>query len=144
MRTSSFSGSQLIGFVINVLPGSFNLKWSELRAFALGQFMFNDGIDAAAARTLVQRNLQLGQNIWFASGDDLNVAVVGVADPAAQAKLRRFPLHKPAEADALHAAFYKVMDTMELQCRRAAIPMQGDRSCKSKEAGPSDPASRFV
>lgn len=48
--------------------------------------------------------LQFGKNIGFASGDDLYVAAIGVADPTAQTKLRGFTLNEPAETNALHAS----------------------------------------
>ena len=35
--------------------------------------------------------------------------VVGIPNPAAQANLRRLPLHKPAKPNALHAAFHEIM-----------------------------------
>ena len=49
--------------------------------------------------------LQFGKNIGFASGDDLYVAAIGVADPTAQTKLCGLPLDKPAKTNALHASF---------------------------------------
>src|ERR1700761_455250 len=101
-RTSSLSGSQLIGWDMQYLPGSFNLKRSERLTFALGQFVFNNGIDAASARTLAQFDAEVFKRLRIACGDDFNLAGIGIAHPAAQAKLCRFAVNEPAKANALH------------------------------------------
>jgi len=85
------------------------LKCSKLRAFALEQFVFQYSIDAASARSLAQRSLQLSQQIGFASGHNLNVSLIGVPHPAAQTKLSRLPLHKPAKANSLNSALDEEM-----------------------------------
>jgi hypothetical protein len=84
------------------LPGSFNLKRSERLRFALGKFVFDDGIDAASTRALAQLYAEIFKSLRIACCDDFNLAGIGVAHPAAQAKLSGFAVNKPAKADALH------------------------------------------
>ena len=67
--------------------------------------MFDDRIDAAAARALTKNGAKLGELFGIAGGDDLDVSVVGVPDPAAQADLGRFAMDEPTKAYALNAAF---------------------------------------
>jgi hypothetical protein len=84
------------------LPGSFNLKRSERLSFALGQFVFDYGIDAASARALAQLDAEIFKRLRIACGYDFNLAGIGIAHPAAQAQLSGFAVNKPAKADALH------------------------------------------
>jgi hypothetical protein len=72
--------------------------------------MFNDSINAAASRTLSQGNLQLREQRFIARGHKLNVSLVGVLHPAAESKLSRLPLHKPAEANTLNTTFDQEME----------------------------------
>src|SRR5207248_815243 len=81
----------------------------KLRALTFGQFMFQHSIDAAATRTLSQRILQFSKFFSRARSHDLHMSILCIPHPPAQTNLRRLPLHKPAKADALHAAFYEVM-----------------------------------
>jgi hypothetical protein len=99
----------LIGIVISLLPGSFNLKRSELHAFALGQLILEHSIHSAASRTLVQRSPQLCQQRFIAGSHNLNVTLNRVPHPATQAEFSRLTLHKPAEANALNSAFDEEM-----------------------------------
>jgi hypothetical protein len=99
----------LIGIVIGLLPGSFNLKRSELRAFALGQLILEHSVHSAASRTLVQCNLQLCQRCFIAGSHNFNITLVRVPHPATKAKFSRLTLHKPAEANALNSAFDEEM-----------------------------------
>src|SRR6185312_4037976 len=107
VRMSCLSGSQLMAFCVDIkglLPGSFNLKGAERCGFALGEFVFDDGVDAAAARAFVQLRAKVGEVFAGAGRDDFNVARVGVTYPAIEAELGCFAMDEPAEADALDAA----------------------------------------
>ena len=79
--------------------------------------MFYNRINAAASRTLSQRNLQLREQRFVARGNNLNMSLVGVLHPAAQANLSRLPLHKPAEANALHATFDQEMEDHKMRAK---------------------------
>ena len=71
--------------------------------------MFEDGIDAASARALMQRRFQFGELLGVARGDDLDVSFFGVPDPSAQTDLGGFAMDEPPEANSLHAAFDEEM-----------------------------------
>src|ERR1700679_2104359 len=77
--------------------------------------MFNDSINSAASRTLLQGNLQLREQRFVARGHNLNVSLVGVLHPAVQAKFSRLPLHEPAEANPLHATLDQEMEDHKMQ-----------------------------
>ncbi len=78
-------------------------------ASLLVEMVLDEAIDAAAARAAAKAGAQLGQVIGLAGGNHFHVAVFGVAHPAAQVELAGLALHKPAEADALHAALNEEM-----------------------------------
>src|SRR5665213_1347187 len=106
VRMSCLSGSQLMawGVGMRLLPGSFDLESAEGFGFAFGEFVFNDSVDAAAARALVQLRAEVGEVFARAGCEDFDVAGVDVADPAVKAELGGFAVDEPAEADALDSA----------------------------------------
>jgi hypothetical protein len=71
--------------------------------------MFNQGVDAAAARPLTQRFAKLGEGIGVARRDNFNMTVLGVAHPAMQVQRGCLAVDKPPEANSLHTAFDQVM-----------------------------------
>jgi hypothetical protein len=58
--------------------------------------------------TLLQTGPQSDLLLARARGHHFNVTAFAVAHPSANADLRRFPFHKPTEADALNASGNKV------------------------------------
>jgi hypothetical protein len=86
------------------LPGSFDFEFCESDGFAFGEFVFDDSIDAAAARAFVQFCAQSSEVSSIASGNDFDVSTVGVADPTAEIEFCGFAMHEPAKADALNPA----------------------------------------
>src|SRR5215467_7980598 len=71
--------------------------------------MLHHTIDTAATRSLPQRIFQLRQILTRARGNDLHMPVLGIPHPSAQTNLRRLLLHKPAETNALYAAFDEIV-----------------------------------
>jgi hypothetical protein len=92
-----------------VLPGSFNLKWSKIFPCCVVKLVLNDLVDATAPRSAFEREAEGGKFVRFAGGDDFDVSVFSVANPAMQAKCSGFAVDIPAEADTLHAAFDEVV-----------------------------------
>jgi hypothetical protein len=66
--------------------------------------MFNNVVDAAAARSAVKARAKFGQVLRLARRNYFNIAVFSVAHPTAQVELAGFALHEPAKANPLHAA----------------------------------------
>jgi hypothetical protein len=97
------------------LPGSLDFEEVEGGGFGFGQFVLDDGVDAAAARAFVEFGAELCEGFGVASGEEFDFAVVGVADPSAQAERGGLAMDEPAKADALHtSADKKVKNHMEL------------------------------
>lgn len=71
-------------------------------------------IDARGTWTLLQFLAQVTELLTRACRHHFNIAILAVAHPAGDTKLRRFALHKPAEADALHATGYNVAAGFEI------------------------------
>ena len=57
----------------------------------------------------MQSFLELSQVRPIADGDDLDVTVFGIADPAAKVESGSFAVNEPAKSDALDAAFDEVV-----------------------------------
>jgi hypothetical protein len=84
------------------LPGSLNFEEVKGGGLGCGEFVFDDGVDAAAARAFVEFGAEFSKGPGFAGGEDLDLSGVGVADPSAQAKFGSFAMDEPAKAYALH------------------------------------------
>jgi hypothetical protein len=81
------------------------MERAETLGFGPRQFLLDHGVDAAPARAFVESFPQLGQVLRVAGCDDLDMAVFGVAHPAAKIEPGGFAMDKPAKSDALDAAF---------------------------------------
>ncbi len=81
------------------------MERAEALGFRFRQLLLQDGVDAASSRALAEGRLQLGKVSRIAGGDDLDMAVFGVAHPAAEIDRGGFAMHEPAESNALDAAF---------------------------------------
>lgn len=66
--------------------------------------MLDKVVDAAAARTAPEALAELGKIFGGSGGNDFDVAVFSVADPATQIELTGFAVDKPAEANTLYTA----------------------------------------
>jgi hypothetical protein len=95
--------------------------------------MLDKVIDTAAPRTAAKAQTEIFEVARFASGDDFDVTVLSVADPAAQVELGSFALHEPAEADALHATLDEEMENHRFEFFRCGYTAQ------AAEAGGRDP-----
>jgi len=62
-------------------------------------------VDAASTRTAAQAGAEFVEVSLFAVDYHFNIAVFGVAHPAAQVELAGFAVNVPAEAYTLYAAF---------------------------------------
>jgi hypothetical protein len=87
-----------------VLPGAFDLKGAEVFAFAFGQWVFDDLVNAAAAWAFLERGAQFGETLLVAGYNDFNVAIFCVADPAFEGEFASFAMDEPAESNALDAS----------------------------------------
>ena len=86
-----------------MLPGAFDLKGAEVLSFFFVEVVFDEAIDAAAAGSAAEAAAQFVEVFGGAGGYDLDVAIFGVADPAAQGEFAGFAVYEPAEADTLYA-----------------------------------------
>jgi len=114
--------NQKRGYKSKELPGSLDFEEVEGGGFGFGEFVFDDGIDAAAARAFVEFGAELGEGPGVAGGEHFHVASIGVADPSAQAEFGGFAMDEPAKADALNtSADKKVKDHRSFQSRRGMV-----------------------
>lgn len=86
------------------LPGGFDAEGTQGFSLSVFERVLDDAIDTAAARTAAEAGPEFGQILLCAAGDDFDVALIGVADPAAQIKFAGFTLDEPAETNPLHPA----------------------------------------
>ena len=91
------------------LPRSIDAEGAELAGFRIVEGVFDNAIDAAAARAALEAGAQLGEILSMAGGHDFNVAVFSVAHPAAQLELAGFAVNEPAETHALNATLNEEM-----------------------------------
>jgi hypothetical protein len=84
------------------LPGALDFEEVEGGGFGFGEFVFDDGVDAAAARAPVEFRAEFGEGFGIAGGEEFDFAAIGVADPSAQAECGGLAMDEPAEADALN------------------------------------------
>ena len=92
------------------LPGTFNGEGAEVGGLGFDQFVFDDGIDPAAAGAFMQLRAEVGEGFGGARGDDLDFAAVVVADAAVETEFGGLAVDEPAEAYALNPATNKEMD----------------------------------
>jgi hypothetical protein len=79
------------------------LEGAEILSFFFIEVVFEEAVDAAAAWAAAEAVAKLVEVFGSAGGDDFNVAIFGVADPAAEIEFAGLPVDKPAEAYTLHA-----------------------------------------
>jgi hypothetical protein len=91
------------------LPGSLDFEGVQALCFALYQSMLDYLIDAAAARTAMERCAQLGEAPGLACGNDFDIAVFGIANPAFQLQLAGFSMHEPSKAHSLYSSPHQKM-----------------------------------
>jgi hypothetical protein len=72
--------------------------------------VFEEAVDAAAAGAAAEALAQFVQVFCGAGGHDFDVAVFGVADPAAEVEFAGFAVNEPAEAYALYATLNEKME----------------------------------
>jgi len=82
--------------------------------------MFDDAIHTAAAWPALQTRSKLIEIACLAGSNNFHVTLLGVAHPAAQLKLAGLAMHKPAEANALHAA---LNEEVKHHSQRAVLQM---------------------
>jgi hypothetical protein len=115
------------------LPGSFDLELTERCGLGLIQLMLDDLVDTAAPRPFVQLRPQIAERARLAGHNDLDLAVVGVAHPTAQAKLSRLAMDKPSKADTLDPTANE-----EVENHRRALVSQTDLPCATRIASCRD------
>src|SRR5271166_777822 len=94
--------------------------------------MFDDVIDAAAARAALEAGAQVVDVGGLAGGDNFHIALLGVAHPSAQVEFAGLALHKPAEADALYAALnQKVNDHGQWPVLQMGASGRNFQSCRA-------------
>ncbi len=92
-----------------VLPRAVDAEGAQGIGFLFLEKVFDDVIDAAAAGAASQAGAEFGEVAVVAGGNYFDVAVFGVADPAAQVEFAGLAVHEPAEADALNSALNEEM-----------------------------------
>jgi hypothetical protein len=85
-------------------PGAFDAEGVEIGGFLLVEIMLDELVDAGAAWAAAEARAQFGQIFDGAASDNLDVAVFGVAYPAAQIEFAGFAVDKPAEPHSLYAS----------------------------------------
>ena len=81
----------------------------EAIGFFVSQRVLDDAVDTSASRTAAQADAKLVEIAGLSCRYDFYFAIFGVAHPSAQLELGSLTLHKPAEADPLHAALNQEM-----------------------------------
>ncbi len=87
-----------------VLPDALNAEAVEGGGFTLFENVFDDAVNAAAARAAAKAGAKLVEVVGVAGGDNFDVAIFGIADPTAQFEFAGFAVNEPAEAYSLNAA----------------------------------------
>jgi len=72
--------------------------------FVVVEEVLDEVVDTAAARATAQTGPEFGQIVYAAGCKHLDLAFLGVADPAAQVEFAGFTVDKPAKAYPLHAS----------------------------------------
>ena len=67
--------------------------------------MLDEAVDTASARTAAKAGAKFGEVGGLSVGDDFDIAIFSVADPAAQVEFAGFAVDEPAKAHSLYAAF---------------------------------------
>jgi hypothetical protein len=67
----------------------------------LVEVVLDELVDTAAARASAEASAEFGEIFDGAGGEHFNLAVFGVAHPAAEIEFAGFAMNEPAEADAL-------------------------------------------
>jgi hypothetical protein len=91
-------------------PCSFNPERAEVFGFFLIEVVLKEAVDPGAARATAKAFAKLAEILRRSGGDDLHIAVFGIAHPAAQVELAGFAMDKPAKAYALYATLDKEME----------------------------------
>jgi hypothetical protein len=108
-------------FPFRHLPCAFDAEGAETLGFFLVEIVLDEAVDAAAARTFAQAGAQFGEVRGRAGSHNFHIAILCVADPAAQVEFAGFAVDEPAEADALNATLdEEVKDHDQGQCGRCA------------------------
>jgi anthranilate synthase/aminodeoxychorismate synthase-like glutamine amidotransferase len=90
--------------------------------------VLDEPVDAAAARAAAQIGAQLGQVLVVTVRHHFNIAVLGIAHPAAQLQLAGLAVHKPAETYPLHATLYQKMKNHELLTKASLADCRTSRN----------------
>ena len=80
------------------------MEGAEILGFLFIEVVFDKAVDPASAGAAAEAPAEFVEVFGGAGGDDFDVAVFGVADPAAEVNLAGFAVNEPAEADTLYAA----------------------------------------
>ncbi len=87
-----------------MLPRALDFEVFEIGGFGFVDLVLDELVNAAAAGAFFERGAEFVEVFRWADGEDLDVAGVGVAHPAAKAELGGFAVDEPTKADALDAA----------------------------------------
>jgi hypothetical protein len=91
----------------------------------VGEIVLLDVVDAASARAFPEGLFELFDVFGGAGDDDFDVALVGVADPAAETDLGGLALDEPAEADPLYPSLHQIMADHEAIVPDGLLPKRG-------------------
>jgi hypothetical protein len=80
------------------------LEGAEILCFFVVKVVFDETVDATAAGAAAEALTEIRQILGGAGGNYFNIAVFGVAHPAAEVEFAGFAVNEPAEAHALYAA----------------------------------------
>jgi hypothetical protein len=86
------------------LPGTLDFEGVEVCAFAFGEGVLDDFVDAATAGAALKRGAELGEAFYIAGGYDFDIAVFGVTHPTLELEFAGLAMDEPAEAYALDSA----------------------------------------
>ncbi len=121
---------------IGRLPGAFDAEGFEAVGFLFVEVVFEDEVNAAAARTAMEAQAQFGEIFGSARGDDLDIPFFSVANPAGEAQFTRLAVNEPAEADTLNATLNEKMKNHGVTIASVADGAAGrNRSGISVETG---------
>jgi hypothetical protein len=81
-----------------------NAEDVEGGGFAFIERVLKDVVYTAAARATTKTDTQIIEILGVASGNNLDIAVFCITDPAAKVQFAGLSVNKPAKTDTLHAA----------------------------------------
>jgi hypothetical protein len=97
------------------LPRSLNAERAQVGGFSLVKVVLDKLVNAGSSGAAAQAGPQFVEVVYRTGGHDLNIAVLGIAYPAAQIEFTGLAMNEPAESHSLHTSANKEMQNHQGQ-----------------------------